>query len=218
MKVLVGCEESQAVCIAFRKRGHEAYSCDLQPCSGGHPEWHIQGDVFQAVKEVNPELFIGHPPCTFLTVSANKWLKDQPERKSGKLVGEERRKAKHEAEQFFLQMWNLPVNKICLENPIGSINSIIKPSQVIHPYYFGDPVSKATCLWLKGLPKLVHIKEVDLFSDKTHVKKELYTSSTGQVHDKWYYETSAIRDLSERTKARSKTFPGIAQSMATQWG
>src|SRR5690348_4471639 len=100
MIVLVGCEESQTVCKAFREQGHEAYSCDLKPCSGGHPEWHIQGDLFEAVKQLKPQLGIIHPPCTYLTVTANKWLKDQLERKSGALVGEARREARKEAVKF----------------------------------------------------------------------------------------------------------------------
>lgn len=218
IKVLIGCEESQAVCIEFRKLGVEAYSCDLQECSGGHPEWHFQEDIFEVIKNNKWDLMIAHPPCTFLTVTANKWLKDQPKRESGKLVGKERRLAKSEAESFFLTLLNCSIPKICLENPIGSVNSIISPTQIIHPYYFGDTASKATCLWLKGLPKLIHSKGDTLFDTNTHVEAEFYTTTSGKRYPKWsMIDAAKIKDMDERSKFRSKTFLGIAKAMATQW-
>ena len=216
MVVLVGCEESQAVTIAFRNKGHEAYSCDLQECSGGHPEWHFTSDVFKVIEDLKPDMLIGHPPCTYLTVSANRWLKDQPQRKSGALVGEERRKAQKESINFFIKMLNCDVPKICLENPTGAINSIIKPTQIINPYYFGDEYSKQNCLWLRGLQPLIHAKEVTLFDKEiTHVSKgEIFVTSSGRKLPKWYSHAPH----KDRAKIRSKTFPGIAQAMADQWG
>jgi len=152
MKILIACEESQAVTIEFRKLGHEAFSCDLQECSGGHPEWHIKGDVFEVIQQ-GWDLMIAHPPCTYLTVTANKWLKDQPPLKSGALVGKERRDARLDAIDFFMKIANAPIDKIAIENPIGCMSTVWrKADQLIHPYYFGDEHRKATCLWLKNLP------------------------------------------------------------------
>jgi hypothetical protein len=219
MRVLVACEESQAVCIAFREKGHEAFSCDIQECSGGHPEWHYQRDIFDVIG-MGWDLMIAHPPCTYLTVTANTWLRDQPKRKSGNLVGEERRAAKQESIEFFLSLYNCNIKKIAIENPIGCMSSVFrKPDQIIHPSYFGDSVSKSTCLWLKGLPKLVHTKENNLFFNKTHVEPEFYTTATGKKYPKWsMIDACKISDLKERAKFRSKTFPGIAKAMADQWG
>mgnify|MGYP003508843078 FL=1 len=155
MKILVGCEESQAVCIEFRKLGYEAYSCDLLPCSGGHPEWHLQMDIFEAIKLGGWDMMIAFPTCTYLTVSANKWYKDQPERKSGTLVGEARREARREAIKFFMDLYNCEIPVVALENPIGVMSSVFrKPDQVLQPWMFGHGETKATCLWLKDLPKL----------------------------------------------------------------
>lgn len=224
MRVLVACEESQAVTIAFRKKGHEAFSCDLQECSGGHPEWHYCRDVFEVI-DMGWDLMIGHPPCTYLTVTANRWLKDQPPIKSGALVGEKRREEKRNAEKFFIKLLNQNINKICLENPVGSINSIIKPTQVIQPYYFGDEHRKTTCLWLKNLPPLFHADKVDLFNKVvTHVDQgesaEWIDSKTGKMkrQPKWYAMAKQGKQLGDRSRERSKTFPGIAHAMADQWG
>jgi hypothetical protein len=213
MKVLVGCEESQAVCIAFRERGHEAYSCDLQPCSGGHPEWHIQGDVFQAVKDVNPDLGIFFPPCTYLSYVGNRWL--SIERYGNKAI--ERLANREQAKDFFMALWNLDIKKIAIENPRGYVMESFKPTQIIQPYYFGDSFSKTTCLWLKNLPPLYHNKSVNLFDDKvTHVWK-------GEMHKKnggMWYNTNEVLSMSpeDRSRYRSKTFPGIAKAMSEQWG
>lgn len=258
--VLVGCEESQAVCIEFRKIGIEAYSCDLYACSGGHPEFHLQMDIFKAIKggylktqegstvyipKWNMGIFF--PTCTFITVSANRWLKDQPELKSGALVGEKHRKAQNEALRFVCDLMNCNIPRIAIENPIGVISSRIfwysggigsdrwevfptdtnggrEPDQIIQPYYFGDEARKTTCLWLKNLPKLFHAKQPDLFNlEVTHV-------SQGEIHEwldnkgntkrqpKWYASAKQGKELSVRSKERSKTFFGIAKSMANQWG
>lgn len=217
MRILIACEFSGIVRDAFTALGHDATSCDLLPTE--KPGKHYQGDVIDILND-GWDMMIAHPPCTYLTVTANRWLKDQPERKSGNLVGLERRNARQEAIDFFMTLFNCSVPKIVIENPIGCMSSVFrKPDQVIHPSYFGDPVSKATCLWLKNMPKLKHNKSSDLFSVQTHVMAETYTSSTGKKYPKWsMIDACKIRDLKERSNFRSKTFPGIANAMAQQWG
>lgn len=198
MRILVGCEESQAVCIEFRKRGHEAYSCDLQECSGGHPEWHLLGDIRKYIFR-GWDLFIGHPPCTYLCNSGVRWLKGNPHRYE-KMV---------EASEFFKMMWGwseIPIDKICLENPIPHKHAKLPPyTQLIQPWMFGDGEVKATCLWLHNLPKLIYNKESNLFGDKT-------------VSDGREAKVHKMAPSPERSKLRSKTFPGIAKAMAEQWG
>lgn len=196
LSILVGCEESQAVTIELRKLGHEAFSCDLQECSGGHPEWHLQMDVFEAIKLKSWDMAIFFPTCTYLTISANKWYKDQPPRKSGTLVGEERRKARIEAIAFFMALYNCEIPKIAIENPIGVMSSEFrKPNQVLQPWMFGHGETKATCLWLKNLPNLKPTEIVSGREQRLH-----YLSKTP-----------------DRAKLRSKTYPGIAKAMAIQW-
>ncbi|MBP8085982.1 MAG: hypothetical protein KAY48_01765 [Saprospiraceae bacterium] len=214
MKVLVACEESQAVTIAFRAKGHEAFSCDLQPCSGGHPEWHYEGSVFDIIND-GWDLMIGHPPCTYLTLTGNRWF--SIEAYGDKAI--DRYIDRYEASSFFLKLYRAPIEKICLENPIGSLNTVLKPTQIIQPYYFGDEAQKTTCLWLKGLPPLIHQKEATLFDDKvTHVGKgEMVEFASGTVMPKWYADAWHL-PKDERSKLRSKTFPGIAAAMADQWG
>lgn len=215
MKILIACEESQAVCIAFRGKGHEAYSCDLLPCSGGHPEWHIIADNDMHLKDIlysgKWDMMIGHPPCTYVCVTANKWFKDQPARKSGALVGEARREARREAIIFAEMMWNAPIEKICIENPVGVLSTMSKlgkPSQIIQPFQFGHPEPKKTCLWLKGLPILEH---TDI------VEAEYHTTTTGKRLPKWYAYADKTLGQDHRASIRSKTFPKIAAAMATQW-
>jgi len=196
MKILVGCEESQAVTIELRKLGHEAYSCDLLECSGGKPEWHLQMDVFEAINMQNWDMGIFFPTCTYLTITANKWYKDQPKRKSGALVGEERRTAREEAIMFFMKLYNCKIPKVCLENPIGVMSSRFrKPNQVLQPWMFGHNETKATCLWLRGLPNLEPTNTVD-----------------GREQRLYY-----LPKTKDRAKIRSKTFPGIAKAMAQQF-
>jgi len=196
MKILVGCEESQAVTIELRKLGHEAFSCDLLECSGGKPEWHLQMDVFKAINMQNWDMGIFFPTCTYLTISANKWYKDQPKRKSGTLVGEERRNAREDAIIFFMKLYNCKIPKVCLENPIGVMSSRFrKPNQVLQPWMFGHGETKATCLWTRGLPNLQHTNIVDGREQRLH----------------------RLPKTKDRAKIRSKTFPGIAKAMATQW-
>lgn len=196
LSILVGCEESQAVCIELRKLGHYAFSCDLQKCSGGHPEWHLQMDVFEAIKLQTWNMAIFFPTCTYLTISANKWYKDQPPLKSGALVGEERRRARIEAIDFFMKLYNCGIQKIAIENPIGVMSTEFrKPDQVLQPWMFGHGETKATCLWLKNLPKLKPTNIVSGREQRLH-----FLSKTP-----------------DRAKLRSKTYPGIAKAMAIQW-
>lgn len=217
MKVLVGCEESQAVCIAFRL-GFEAYSCDLQDCSGGHPEWHLKMDVFEAIEKVKPVLLIGHPPCTFISYAGIKWF--NIERFGLKAIDRHRKMV--DAMEFFYLLWSSSVEHICLENPRGFIQTFLKPTQLINPYYFGDEFSKPTLLWLKNLPHLQHTKGQTLFEKNTHVSKGEFVehvTKNGKVKRdaKWYYEAVSL-PKEERARLRSKTFPGIANAMASQWG
>jgi site-specific DNA-cytosine methylase len=207
MKVLIACEESQAVCREFRKKGHESYSCDIEPCSGGRPEWHIQGDVLPLLKE-NWDMIIAFPPCTYLTVTGNRWF--NIERYGEKAV--QRHKDRESAANFFMALANAGCKKIAIENPVGCMSTQWRrPDQIIHPYFFGDPERKSTCLWLKGLPCLVH-KESE-YAAPNIVK---YKNGKG-TDSKWHVETMSLPPK-ERAKARSKTFPGIAKAMADQWG
>jgi hypothetical protein len=208
MRVLVACEESQAVTIAFREKGHEAFSCDLQPCSGGHPEWHYEGSVFDIIND-GWDMMIGHPPCTFLSYAGTAhW--NNPGRLRNRL----------DALDFFAQLWEAPIEKICLENPKGCASpAIAKYSQEIQPYYFGDPDLKTTWLWLKNLPKLKYQLHGDLFEEATSCGKPdpTYVCDNGK---KIYFSDafSGSKGNAERAKQRSKTFPGIAKAMADQWG
>jgi hypothetical protein len=216
-RVLVACEESQAVTLEFRKLGIDAYSCDLVSCSGGHPEWHLQTDV---TKIINGEwdLMIAHPPCTYLTVTGNRWF-HHPDDKH--LPVEERRphprfpdrkKHREEAIKFFMVLANAPIPRIVIENPVGIINTLWrKPDQIVQPYMFGDEATKTTCLWLKNLPVLV--------PDNIVTPGERVYYSSGKSHPKWYADAlSNAASPEERMKIRSKTFPGMARAMAEQWG
>ena len=219
MKVLVACEESQEVCKAFRGKGHESYSCDIQEPSGGHPEWHILGDALVAIKwgkvttmdgqthEVGRwDLLIAHPPCTYLTVTGNRWF--NTERYGEKAV--RRLQLREEAADFFMRFVKCNSPKVAIENPIGYMSTAYKkPTQIIHTYMFGDPARKATCLWLKGLPKLTPTNIVEPAIIR-------YQNGNG-TDNPWHMETMKLPPK-ERTKARSKTFPGIAKAMADQWG
>lgn len=204
MRVLVACEESQRVCIAFRNKGHEAYSCDILECSGGHPEWHIKDDVLKHLNE-NWDLIIAHPPCTYLTVAANKYYNVE---KYGNKA-EERNKERQKAIEFFMQFTELKCPKTCIENPIGVMSSFYcKPTQIIQPYQFGHSERKATCLWLKGLPPL---KPTNI------VTPDIIRLKSGKTDSRLHYETLKLQ-ANERAKMRSKTFWGIAKAMSEQWG
>jgi hypothetical protein len=203
MKVLVACEESGVVRNAFAARGHLAVSCDLLPTESTGIHYH--GDILDIIN-LGWDLMIAHPPCTYITISANKWLKDQPPRKSGALVGEARRLAQRGAIDFFIKLYNAPIKKVAIENPIGVMSSIFrKPDQVIQPWMFGHGETKATCLWLKNLPKLVWARETNLFEQKTAVD-----GREQRIHK--------LAPSPDRAKIRSRTFSGIAKAMAEQWG
>lgn len=207
MKVLIACEESQIVTKAFRKEGHEAYSCDIQDCSGGKPEWHIKGDVTKVLSQ-HWDMIIAFPPCTYLTVAANGWL--NVDRYGGKAI--KRMIARREGINFFMLFANHQCSRVAIENPVGAMSSEYrKPDQIIQPYYFGDPFEKKTCLWLKGLPKLVATDIVDI------PERRVSINGSGNTRAQWDYEASRLPHF-ERSVVRSKTFQGVATAMATQWG
>ena len=211
MKVLIACEESQAVTKEFRKLGHEAFSCDILPCTGGHPEWHYQKDVFEVINE-GWDLMIAHPPCTFLAVSGARWLYN----KDGS-VNEERFYNQRQALDFVEMLMKSNINKIAIENPISVISSAIrKPDQIIQPYWFGDSASKSTCLWLKNLPKLEPTNIVSKGEFKEWIDKK---TNKPKRQPMWYYQAlQQAKTPAERRTLRSKTFKGIAEAMANQWG
>lgn len=201
MNVLVACEESQRVCIAFREKGHNAFSCDIEPCSGGHPEWHIMQDVvpllngrcsFNTMDGIEHsidgkwDLIVAFPPCTHLAVSGARYFEQK--RKDGR---------QQQGIDFFMEFTKANCEKIAIENPIGIMSTHYrKPDQIIQPWMFGHGETKATCLWMKNLPKLEPTNIVD-----------------GREQRIWKMPPGT-----ERAKERSKTFPGIAQAMAEQWG
>jgi site-specific DNA-cytosine methylase len=199
MKVLIACEESGTVRDAFTALGHDAISCDLQPSRTEGK--HYQGDVFGIINN-GFDLLIAHPPCTFLSSSGARWLYDK--RYPNRIQDRE------EAADFFMALMESNIEKIAIENPIGYMSTKYrKPDQIIHPWWFGDNASKATCLWLKGLPTLIKVNPV--------VPTKHITASN-KSYDKWWFDTCKISNLEERRKARSKTFQGIANAMANQWG
>ena len=206
MKILIACEESQAVTKEFRKLGHEAYSCDIQECSGGHPEWHIMGDIME-VLDRGWDMMIAFPPCTHICVSGARHFEQK--RKDGR---------QQQGIDFFMAMINAPIEKIAVENPVGIMSSHHrKPSQVIQPYYFGDDARKTTCLWLKNLEPLEHKEKSDMFGEKTWVEPTIVTCANGKTFSAWEYKIASL-PVGDRGKLRSKTFPGIAKAMASQWG
>ena len=208
MRVLVACEESQTVCKAFRVLGHEAYSADTQEPSGGRPEWHILGDVLPILNgrcefetmdgklhEIvgRWDLIIAHPPCTDLAVSGAAWF--AAKRADGR---------QQAAIEFFMQFVNTDCEHIAVENPVSIMSTQYrKPDQIIQPWMFGHPEKKATCLWLKGLPPLVPTNDVSDYM-KTLPKNQ---------QERFHY----LPPSPDRAKLRSKTFPGIAKAMASQW-
>lgn len=194
--ILIGCEESQAICIAFRKLGFFAFSCDLQSCSGGHPEWHIQDDIFNVLEKYPWKLAILHPPCSHLTVSG-AWLFKQKQ-KDGR---------QQKAIDFFLKCTKINIPHLAIENPIGIMSKLYrKPNQIIQPYMFGVSETKSTCLWLKNLPPLIPAKRVYLKK-----KTDLWNNQTKSRNVK-------LKGGLIGSKLRSKTYIGIAEAMAEQWG
>lgn len=195
MRILVACEESQAVTIELRKLGHEAFSCDIEPCSGGHPEWHLQQDVTPLLK-MKWDMIIAHPPCTYLSNAGARFLYP-----GGKL-NEERLEKGLTAKDFFMLLYNADCPKVAVENPVPSRVYGLPPyTQIIQPWQFGHPLQKKTCLWLRGLPEL----------KPTEIVPEENRQST-RVAGNWFNKGGR-----ERQKNRAKTFPGIAKAMAEQW-
>lgn len=201
MRVLVACEESQAVTKELRRLGHEAYSCDIEPCSGGHPEWHLQQDVTQLLK-IRWDMIIAFPPCTYMTNAAAVRM-----RVKGEIVQERYQKAM-EAKAFFMQIMNADCEKIAIENPTPMKLIGLPPcTQAIQPYEFGHPYSKRTCLWLKGLPKL---EPTEILENHEPYINGGYKDTHGNCRR---FQGRKERD----PKTRAKTFPGIAKAMAEQW-
>jgi len=196
LKILIACEESQTVAAAFRALGYEAYSCDLQPVSiFGHPEWHIQGDAITEAYSGKYTAMIGHPPCPKMSNCSARWMY------RGGVLNQERLQDAMKAKEFFMSLLNAPIPFIAIENPTPlKIVGLPEPTQVIQPYMFGDPFSKRTLLWLKGFPQLIHTNVLTEYTP--------FLQSGGKNA-----EVSKVRG-----KSRSKTFEGIAQAMAQQWG
>lgn len=203
MKILVACEESQAVCKAFRAKGHEAYSCDILPCSGGHPEWHIQGDALIEAYSGKYDLMVAHPPCTYLSNAGACRLYPQKG-----VLNQERYKQGLEGKEFFMKLFNAPIKYICVENPIpSSVFELPKYSQIIQPYEYGHPFSKKTCLWIKNLPLL---KPTNIITE--NVVSWVSGGSKDSKGNKRKNQGVAYGSF-----MRSKTFQGIADAMAEQW-
>ena len=196
MKVLIACEESQAVCKAFRARGHEAYSCDILPCSGGHPEWHLQQDIGPLLQQ-EWDMIIAFPPCTHLAVSGAKHF--------AKKIADGRQQ---QGIDFFMLFANAECPKVVIENPVGIMSSRWrKPDQIIQPFQYGHESRKTTCLWLKGVPKLVPTKIVE---------PKLIKYADGSTFSADYMSAKRSKP-GESSVARSKTYQGIADAMADQW-
>ncbi len=229
--ILIACEESQTVCKAFRKLGFNAYSCDILPCSGGHPEWHLHCDVLGVIRDKRGtleagdefvldgewDLMIAHPPCTYLSVSGARWYyhpedKDLPiEQRRPHPNFPTRAQDRKDAIEFFLALANADIPRIAIENPVGIMSKLFhKPNQIVQPYWFGDEATKTTCLWLKNLPQLTPTKIVG--------KGERVVLSSGKSLPKWYSDSFNTKISTEmRRTLRSKTFQGFADAMAEQW-
>ena len=219
MRVLIACEESQAVCKTFRELGHEAYSCDLQECSGNHPEWHIKANVLPLINgnccfltsdgsfhliKGRWDILIAHPPCTYMSNAGA--CRMYP--KKGQIDPDRLQKAM-EAKEFFMKFLTADCERICIENPMPmKIVGLPKETQRIQPYEFGEPWSKKTYLWLKGLPPLI---PTDILTEW----KPFVPSRTGR---KLGGDSYGAKQCAHNSKDRSKTFPGIAKAMALQWG
>ncbi len=205
MRVLVACEESQVVTKEFRKLGHEAYSCDVLECSGGRPEWHLQQDVTELLKE-EWDMIIAFPPCTYLSNAGACWLF------RGGVVNQERYKKGLLAKDFFMLFKNHPCNKVVIENPVPSrIYELPRYSQIIQPYQFGEPYSKRTCLWVKGVPNL---QPTELITENI----TQWVNGGSKKADGTSRSKAARASTFRDSKTKSKTFKGIAEAMAKQWG
>ena len=230
MNVLVACEESQAVCKAFRAKGHNAFSCDIIDCSGGHPEWHIKQDVLPLLNgrcdfttcdgklhtiSGKWDLIIAHPPCTYLTVTGNRWF--NVERYGEKAI--QRNKNREDSIRFFMAFVNADCPHIAIENPIGIMSTAYrKPDQILQPWQFAldkeEFTTKSTCIWLKNLPLLVPLN-----TEKPEIAYHDWITQDGKKKRQslWYYNTRCMSQ-EHRSIYASKTFPGIAAAMAEQWG
>lgn len=203
MKILIACEESQEVCKAFRGLGFEAYSCDLQECSGGHPEWHIVGDALNEAYSGKYNMMIAHPPCTYISRAGARWMYPT----AGNICNKRYEKAMI-AKEFFMRLMNAPIEFIAIENPTPlKVVGLPKHNQSIQPYEYGHEYSKRTLLWLKNLPLLL---PTDI---KTNYKPYLPSNTGGKKRGQSY-----SRGIAKNAKESSKTFRGIAQAMALQWG
>ena len=217
LKILIACECSGRVREAFRKRGHDAWSCDIKPSEDNSP-FHIQGDVLPVLKQ-SWDMMIAFPPCTHLACSGAAWF--EKKRADGR---------QQEGIDFFMQFTQAPIKKICIENPVGIMSRLWRePDQIIQPYYFGDEAQKTTCLWLKNLYPLPHAAEDDWFLKKTHSGKGefyIYTNKSGKNIGKvnkqplWYAQAKGFggKATGDHAETRSRTFPGIANAMAENWG
>lgn len=207
IRVLVACEESQAVTIELRKLGIEAFSCDLLPCSGGHPEWHYQQDIFEVIN-MGWDCMIGFPPCTHLAVSGARHFQQKI------LDGRQQ-----QGIDFFMALINAPINHIMIENPVGIMSTKYKkPDQIIQPYYFGDPFQKTTCLWLKNLPLLQYDSNGIEDADKGEFIEWVGKNGKKKKQAKWFFDAlKNAKTKEERSTLRSKTFPGVAKAIATQY-
>ena len=218
MRVLVACEESQTVCKAFREKGHIAFSCDLQECSGGHPEWHINGDCLSLLDgdcefvtqdgtkhtQVGEwDLIIAHPPCTYMSKAGARWMYP-----TAGNISEERLKLAMEAKEFFFKMLNAKCKRIAVENPVPlKVVGLPEPTCSVQPYEHGEPFSKKTCLWLKNLPPITPTNIVSNY--KPYLPSNTGGAKRGQKHS---------RGVAKNAKEASKTFKGVAQAMCEQWG
>jgi hypothetical protein len=215
-KILIACEESQVITKEFRKLGHEAFSCDILPSSGGHPEWHLQCDVFEIINQ-GWDMMIAHPPCTYLAGSSVQWLSHPEDRALS--FNERRPHPKYpnrrqdmlDSVEFVKALYNAPIKHIAIENPVGLLSTRWrKPDQIIQPWQFGDEATKTTCLWLKNLPQLIPTNIVG--------KGERTVFASGKSHPKWYAEALAkAKTKEERQTLRSKTFAGIAKAISEQY-
>lgn len=218
MKVLVACEESQTVCKAFREKGHVAFSCDLQECSGGYPEWHINGDCLSLLDgdcefvtqdgtkhtQVGEwDLIIAHPPCTYMSKAGARWMYP-----TAGNISEERLKLAMEAKEFFFKMLNAKCKRIAVENPVPlKVVGLPEPTCSVQPYEHGEPFSKKTCLWLKNLPPITPTNIVSNY--KPYLPSNTGGAKRGQKHS---------RGVAKNAKEASKTFKGVAHAMCEQWG
>jgi hypothetical protein len=218
MRVLVACEESQTVCKAFREKGHIAFSCDLQECSGGHPEWHINGDCLSLLDgdcefitqdgtkhtQIGEwDLIIAHPPCTYMSKAGARWMYP-----TAGNISEERLKLAMEAKEFFFKMLNAKCKRIAVENPVPlKVVGLPEPTCSVQPYEHGEPFSKKTCLWLKNLPPITPTNIVSNY--KPYLPSNTGGAKRGQKHS---------RGVAKNAKEASKTFKGVAQAMCEQWG